>query len=139
MKHSSLCTHGFKIFIKPTRRHIRRALLKKCCSQMDRFSQIYLLPSSFHTDYTTSAECAPILRPGVCCQHLAQGESDVGQTEGIAFSSRSSVYQSRHQQLAQPSCFGEDKKKRHMRATHTNYNSLISRTVIDFYETCFLV
>lgn len=78
------------IFIKPTRHHVRGSLQEKCCSQMELLSQIYLLRSSFHVDYITTSqqERTARLRCQPAC--LAQGESDVGQTEDTVLSMLSS-------------------------------------------------
>lgn len=100
LKHSSHCVDGLSIFIKPTRHRVRRSLLKKCCSQMDGLSQIYLLQSSFLVDYSTASQhelnsLALSLLPAC----LAQGESDVGQREDTVLSMTSSEIQSRYQKL----------------------------------------
>lgn len=95
VKHSSHGADGLRIFIKPTRHHVRRALLKKSSSQMDRFSQIYLLQRSFHTDYATVSQhgWTPRLDRSLPTACLAQGESDVGQMEGNHLSAPSSEQQ----------------------------------------------
>lgn len=88
------------VFIEPTRHRVRRSLPQKCCSQMDRLSQNYLLPSSFLVDYATVSQhrlnsLALSLLPAC----LAQGESDVGQGEDSVLSLTSSEIQSRYQEL----------------------------------------
>lgn len=91
---------GLLVFIKPTRHRVRRSLPKKCCSQMDSLSRIYLLQSSFLVDYATVSQhglnsLALSLLPAC----LAQGESDVGQGEDAVLSLTSSEIQSRYQEL----------------------------------------
>lgn len=97
---SSHSMDGLTVFMKPTRHCVRRALPKKCCSQMDSLCRNYLLQSSFLVDYATVSQhrlnsLALSLLPAC----LAQGESDVGQGEDSVLSLTSSEIQSRYQEL----------------------------------------
>lgn len=101
MKHSSQCADGLRIFIKPTRHHVRRALLKNVVPRWTTSARFiyYRAASLWITQQCRSKGELCGLMSAAC---LAQGESDVGQMEDTVLSVPSAEERSRYQKNVQP-------------------------------------